>query len=64
MESSENDTKTFYKLVNDQRKNPHNETNSRIVNIIEVTTPENILEVWKVHFQNLATSKDGNWSFG
>lgn len=54
MDASENDTKTFSKLINKQRTNDYKDTGSLIVNGENVTKTEDILEQWKHHFQKLA----------
>lgn len=54
MDASENDTKTFSKLINKQRTNVYKDTSSLIVNWETVTKTKDILEQWKHHFQKLA----------
>jgi len=54
MDASENDSKTFSKLINKQRTNDYKGTGSLIVNGENVTKTEDILEQWKHHFQKLA----------
>ena len=49
------DIKTFYKLVNSYRKRPSVQIEELIVGDETYTTPENILEGWKNHFETLAT---------
>ena len=53
MDASENDSKTFSKLINKQRTNDYKDTGSLIVNGKNVTKTEDILEQWKHHFQKL-----------
>ena len=47
-------SKTFYKLVNSYRKRPSVQIEELIVGDETYTTPENILEGWKKHFETLA----------
>jgi hypothetical protein len=54
MDASENDSKTFSKLINKQRTNAYKDTGSLIVIGKNVTITEDILEQWKHHFQKLA----------
>ena len=54
MDASENDSKSFSKLINKQRTNDYKDTGSLIVNGGNVTIKEDILEQWKHHFQKWA----------
>jgi hypothetical protein len=47
MDASENDSKSFSKLINKQRTNDYKDTGSLIVNGGNVTIKEEILEQWK-----------------
>ena len=62
MEAEKEDQKLFYKLVNKQRKTPQQSTNAIITEGIELTTQDEILGGWKLHFQKLATPNNENLS--
>jgi transaldolase len=54
------DSKTFYKLVNSYRKRRSVQIEELIVGDETYTTPENILEGWKKHFETLATPAEND----
>lgn len=56
--NSNNDTKMFYKLINNQRKTMNPQLQSLVVNGKECATPEEIRNGWAEHFQILATPQE------
>ena len=55
MDAEKEDQRLFYKIVNKQRKTPQQATNALVMEGFELTTPDEILGGWKLHFQKLAT---------
>ena len=60
MAAEKEDQQLFYKLINKQRETPQQSTSSITMEGIEQATQEEIMEGWKIHFQNLATPTDQN----
>lgn len=56
--NSKNDTKMFYKLINNQRKTMNPQLQSLVVNGKECATSEEIRNGWAEHFQILATPQE------
>ena len=53
--NAENDTKTFFKLIKEQRKSSATQTESLIIGDKTCNTDHEICDGWAEHFQNLAT---------
>ena len=53
--SSDGSSKTFFKLINRQRKSPNAQLQSLVVDGITCETDEEIRDGWATHFQKLAT---------
>ncbi|MES9879590.1 MAG: reverse transcriptase family protein [Sedimenticola sp.] len=63
MDASDFDQKLFYRLVNKQRSSAATYTDTLEVDGVSLTTPEDVIEGWKVHFERLATpSSDNNFN--
>ena len=58
--NAENNTKTFFKLIKEQRKSSATQTESRIIGDKRCNTDHEICECWSEHFQNLATLLQNN----
>ena len=52
--SAENDPKTFFRLVKNQRKTARQQTDKLIVDKNSCETGEEICQAWASHFQKLA----------
>ena len=61
MTAEKEDQQLFYKLINKQRKNDQEATKLIHLEGIELTTNEDIINGWQIHFQKLATPQDTNW---
>ncbi len=55
MKAKTRDSKTFYRLVNSHRSKPKLQLEELIVGENTYSTPEDILQGWKKHFETLAT---------
>ena len=53
--NAENNSKTFFKLIKDQRKSSNPQTETLIVENQSYETEEDICQGWAKHFQSLAT---------
>ncbi|KAK3105231.1 hypothetical protein FSP39_020278 [Pinctada imbricata] len=56
----EKDQRLFYKLVNKQRNKQHDTTDHIILDGSVYSEYDNIIEGWKLHFENLAKPKENN----
>ena len=54
MEASQDDSKTFHKLLRMQRSNSAINTDTLVIDNVEYNQ-NNIMEAWRIHFENLAT---------
>jgi hypothetical protein len=54
MEASQDDSKTFHKLLRIQRSNSAINTDTLVIDNVEYNQ-SNIMEAWRIHFENLAT---------
>ena len=54
MEASQDDSKTFHKLLRMQRSNSAINTDTLVIDNVE-NNQSNIMEAWRKHFENLAT---------
>jgi thioester reductase-like protein len=54
MEASRDDSKTFHKLLRMQRSNSAINTDTLVIVNVEYNQ-SNIMEAWRIHFENLAT---------
>jgi hypothetical protein len=54
MQASENDSKTFHKLIRMQRSNSNINTDILILDGTKYTEDE-LMDGWKIHFEKLAT---------
>jgi hypothetical protein len=52
MEASQDDSKTFHKLLRMQRSNSAINTDTLVIDNVEYN-PNNIMEAWRIHFENL-----------
>jgi hypothetical protein len=55
MSASENDTEMFHKLINNQRRNKHQNTEILILNDKNLTNENDILNGWFEYFKGLST---------
>lgn len=62
MSARENDDKLFYKLISEQRKDGHTNTNHLVVDNQHLTSPNEIREGWATYFEELATPEITNVS--
>jgi hypothetical protein len=54
METSQDDSKTYHKLLRIQRSNSAINTDTLVIDNVEYNQ-NNIMEAWRIHFENLAT---------
>ena len=61
MTAEKEDQKFFYKLINKQRKN--NQETAYLIHIEgkDLTTNDDIIDGWQIHFQKLATPQGTSW---
>ena len=55
MSALENDTEMFHKLINNQRRNKHQNTEILILNVKNFTDENDILNGWFEYFKGLST---------